>query len=326
MGTPRDIPYIRSVTATPDVEITPQAGQPRSLEQDEPDTRTMVPMRHALIVALLLTLAGCGGGSPTSPSPQPQPPGPTRISGTITDTMTGAQVGTFSSEASSFPARVSVSASGYVTRETWVRSASPTVDLIPEAGFDVTFYRQMARGTLEGSMQPLRVISQAPSIYLQTTGLSAANVAALEAAARAVVPALTGGKFQVQAWETGDAVRQPSSGWIIVDLVNEPDGASCGRSEVGSAAGHSFLNTAARCGFNGFIIDPGTLAHELGHALGFWHAEAAPLMRAGRIRGTAEPSDLERRHAAIAYHRSAGNLDVDTDPVAPAALRPLIVE
>jgi hypothetical protein len=287
-------------------------------------------MRHALIVALVCLLPACGGSSsPTGPSPVPPPSGPTRISGTITDTLSGAQVGTFSSEATSFPARVSVSAGGYVTRETWVRSASPTVDLIPELGFNLDFYRQLARGTLDGSIQPLRVLSQAPSLYLQTAGLSAANVAALETAARAVVPALTGGRFQVAGWETGEGTRAPSNGWIVVDVFDDT-GRPCGETDLGAAAGHVRLNRAARCGYEGQAVDPPLFAHELGHALGYWHIAAAGHLMHQRAtfveRRSTLPSDLERHHAAIAYHRSTGNTDVDIDPVAPAALRPIVID
>lgn len=282
-------------------------------------------MRHLILVALVCLLPACGGSSsPTSPSPQPTQP--TRISGTITDTLTGASVGTFSSEASVFPARVSVSSAGYVTRDTWVRSASPTVDLIPESGFDVGFYRQFARGTLEDPMQPLRVLSQAPSIYLQTAGMQPSTVAAFEQAARDVVPALTGGRFQVAGWETGADVRAPLNGWIVAELVND-EAQGCGRSLVGAAAGHIWLNTATRCRRNGDIVATASVfAHEIGHALGFFHVDRADALMLAQIAPGKTPSDLERRHAAIAYHRSAGNTDVDTDPVAPAAFRAIIIE
>lgn len=282
-------------------------------------------IRHALIVALVCLLPGCGGSSPTSPSPTPQP---THISGTITDTMSGASVGNFSADAMVFPAKVTVSSAGYVTRETWVRSASPTVDLIAEAGFDLSFYRQLARNTLEGSMQPLTVRADAPRIYLQTAGLSAANVAALEQAARVTVPALTGGRFDVVAWETGPDVRAPQTGWITAELVDEPTGAACGRGQVGSPTPRIFLNIAARCASRGNRVDPSVLAHEIGHTLGFWHVDmpGALMNSNGHVFGSVVITDLERRHAALAYHRQAGNLDVDSDPVAPAALRAITID
>lgn len=281
-------------------------------------------MRHAMIVALVCLLPACGGGSsPTAPSPQPAQP--THIAGTITDTMTGAAVGTFSAEAMLFPAKVTVSAAGYVTRETWVRSSSPTVDLIAEAGFDVGFYRQFARGTLENAMQPLRVLNQAPSIYLQTAGLSSATVAAMEARARDLIVAMSGGKFTVQAIEEGPDARSPRSGWITVTLIRDATVPWCGQTAIGAAAGDVTLNPGQPA-----CTRPlqDVLAHELGHAMGFWHTTGAgDIMNQQRpLAHPGIPSDLERRHAALAYHRSAGNMDVDVDVQAPSALRAVVVE
>ena len=270
-------------------------------------------MRYLLIVGVL-ALAGCGGGNPNAPSPTPSPspsPPPT-FSGTVTNTVSGAPVFGFSATISN--GRLVVSAPGYVTRDT--RAGALTVDLIPEAGFDVAFYRQFARGTLEDPMQPLRVLPAAPSIYLQTEGLTAGDVIALEQAARAAVPALSGDRFQVQAWETGATARTPTTGWIVVTVTNDT-AQPCGLTNVGASAGLVRLNSASRCGFNGRTIDPPLFAHELGHALGFYHVAASGHLMKPRAtfaeRTSVLPSDLERHHALIAYKRSAGNRDLDVD-------------
>lgn len=264
----------------------------------------------AVATILALLLAGCSG-SPTAPSPTPSPspspaPPPT-FSGSVTNTVSGAPVLGFSATISA--GRLTVSAPGYLTRET--STGRSTVDLIPEAGFDLSFYRQFARGSLDGSMQPLRVLSAAPSIYLQTAGLTAANVAALEQAARAVVPALTGGRFHVQAWETGADRRGERNGWIVVDVVN--DNEKCMRSYTGASAGHIWINLTSACLRDGVPYVP-LFAHEIGHALGFWHvAETRAIMHEPMTAGVLVASDVERHHAAIAYARQAGNRDVDID-------------
>lgn len=223
---------------------------------------------------LALLCAACGSErSPVGPTPTP---GPGSFTGSVTDTITGAPVSGFSALIAG--GRLTVSAPGYVTRET--RANASSVDLIPEAGFDLDFYRQFARGAVDGPIEALRVLSRPPSIYLQTAGLSASNVAALEQAARAVVPAMTGGRFQVQAWETGDSARAESAGWVVVDVVN--DDSPCGRAATGATAGHVWLNITARCRFGGFVAYPGILAHELGHSLGFRHVDRpGHMMRSG---------------------------------------------
>lgn len=264
-------------------------------------------MRLALIALLLLT--GCGH-DPTGPDPEPQS---ITVAGTLTDTVSGAILGSFAQTVPSLPALVQVSAAGHLPRTARISAASPTVDLIPEAGFDLAFYRQLARNGLEAptALEPLRLLSASPSIYMQTAGLKPATVAAYEAAGRAVISALTDGRLTVVAWETGENARSPQSGRIVIDLVNDAE--ACGRALVGAAAGHVWINTADKCHRNGDIVGTSNvIAHELGHALGFYHVTAADaLMQAVTITGT--PSEAERFHAGIAYARSAGNRDVDQD-------------
>ena len=260
-------------------------------------------MSRVYAVVLCACLIGCGSDrSPVGPSPLPAP---ATFTGSVTDTVTGAPVAGFTALVAG--SRLTVSAPGYVTRET--RASAPSVDIIPEVGFDLEFYRQLARGAMEGQMHGLKVLWQSPNIYLQTDGLSPSNVAALEQAARAVVPAMTGGRFQVQVWETGQGRRQPLPGWIAVAIVNN-DSEACGR---GLAGGSVMLNISAHCQFQGYAVYPGVLAHEIGHVLGFEHVDRpGSMMRSGYE--SAQPTDLERRHASIAYHRPRGNNDIDVDP------------
>lgn len=194
-----------------------------------------------------------------------------------------------------------------MTRETRPASA---VDLIPEAGFDLAFYRQFARNALDaGSPGPLRVLRQAPSIYLNETGFPASVWPVIESAIRATVPALTGGRFQVAAFERGSDPRPPQAGWIMVDGAHFGVLGNCGRADIGAPAGHVELNLDS---FNHGCLSRVVIAHETGHALGFGHVpQSDALMNAGATTG---PSETERYHAAIAYKRSAGNLDVDQDP------------
>ena len=136
-------------------------------------------------------------------------------------------------------------------------------------------------------------------------------MAALEQSAREAVPAFTGGVLTVAAWDTGEATRTPTSGSIVVELVNEPDGTTCGRAIVGAPAGHIWLNMAARCSRAGFVVHPTVLAHELGHSLGFRHVERADAQMNARASLSTSISALERHHGAIAYKHVRGNTDID---------------
>jgi hypothetical protein len=292
-------------------------------------------MRVSPLAAIALVAAACGGGS-TPPAPlAPTPPvsAPTQptqslitISGTITDTITGAIVGPFTQTATSLPVRVSVSAPGYITRETVVRSATPTVDLFPERGFDLAFYRQLVRDDFQrnrGFIEPSWVLEQAPSFYLEVEGakgVSAQVGQRLEAVARRTVPALTGGRFQVSRWETGPTPRTPEPGWIVIERADlGPE--VCGRATIGAVAGQIWLHSDNVCNLDAVF------AHEIGHTLGFFHVNLLGSLMYPQIRRSNvadAPTERERDHANFAYRRPRGNRDIDVDPqtssVATAAI------
>ena len=294
-------------------------------------------------MVLAFTAAACGGSEPTvRPSPTPPasqaPPPPTNIaiSGTITSTVGGQRIGTFSRTVTALPAQVSVSLPGYITRDTWITTAQPTLDLLPESGFDLAFYRQFARNGFDAptQLQPLRPLMQAPAFYMEVEGakgLSAATAARVERVARRLVPLMTGGRFQVTVWQTGPTSRPPQPGWITIERKDDlagPDVPStqqvCGRAFVGAAAGQIWLNGDSRCQWDALF------AHEIGHALGFWHVEQPGAMMFPREYGGPapdEPTERERHHAALVYARTPGNQDIDRDPQRPTVFAtPMMVD
>jgi hypothetical protein len=282
--------------------------------------------------SLALLFVACGGDSSrtsVTPNPLAPTPGPSgiTIAGTITDTITGATVGRFSQTAASFPSRVTVSAAGYVTRETTVRSATPTVDLFPEGGFDLAFYRQFLRNDFQRGadpMQPLWVLNDAPSFYLEVegaNGVSAQVAERLQDVARRTVPALTGGRFQVTRWETGPTPRAPQAGWIVIERADLGP-TICGQALVGAVNGRIWLHSDNVCNLEG------VLAHEIGHALGFFHVDRQgslmfPQARLSNINDA--PTERERDHARLAYRRPRGGTDVDVDPQTSSGVRASLV-
>jgi hypothetical protein len=275
-------------------------------------------MRRFIGSFVLLVTIGCGGEPSTpaamlAPTPLPggvpAPPSGPPFTGTVTDTLSGAPVLGFTATISG--SRLTVAAPAYVTRDT--RGTARTVDLIPQAGFDLEFYRQLTRGSLEGSLQPLRILGQAPSFYMEVEGakgLSAQTAVILERVARRVVPQFTGGVLQVARWETGPLPREPQAGWIVIEREDAP-GNTCGRALVGALAGQITLDGNSRCRVDAVF------AHEVGHALGFWHVNNPGALMAPQQRGdnvNDALTDRERHHAAIAYRRPRGNVDIDVDP------------
>lgn len=151
------------------------------------------------------------------------------------------------------------------------------------AQFDATFNAQFVHDTFDSpsSQKPARLLASNPSIYVRSTGFSADVLAAMEVEARAVVPLLSGGSLAVATFTSGPAPRAESSGWIVVEQVNDPSNSLCGWANIGTPAGHVWFNTA-----HGDVCTrplAQTFGHELGHALGFYHvADPSCLMSVTR--------------------------------------------
>ena len=285
-------------------------------------------MKAILAVSALLMTAACSSSTPISPSPQPAPAAPSApvapasitVTATLTNTVTGAVIGSSVQDVTSLPAQLTIAQAGYVTRQTWVSSAEPRIDLFPEAGFDLGFFRQFARGALAGRMDRLRVLAQSPSFYMEVEGakgLSSAVAARFELVARRMVPELTGGRFQMTRWETGTTTRAPQAGWITI--VRQDESGICGKAQVGAVAGQIWIGADAGC------QSERAFAHELGHAFGFMHVDRTGTLLHPTGWGTPELSPIERHHAALAYTRLPGNTDVDSDPRVPSAFQTMMV-
>jgi hypothetical protein len=268
-------------------------------------------LRHVWVVGALMAAAACGGGSPlpfVAPSPG------LTVSGTLSDTVSGAPIGSFSRPVTSLPAVLEFTAAGHYARTTRIARDGQDVDLLPDAGFDLEFFQQFARGALNGPLQPLRTLSTTTlSFYVQIEGASgfAAQAAArFEVVARRVVPDVTGGRVQVGQWDTGTEARALTPGLVVVERTDENSDV-CGRALVGQPAGHIWIDSNRLCN------PTATFAHEIGHALGFTH-----VTRPGSMMLPEQPSanlndaptEIERLHGAVAYRRPRGNRDIDVDP------------
>ena len=307
--------------------------------------RPLVPL------PLLFVVVACGGSdsSPGAPSPMPAPPGTWRISGTVVDTLSGDAVPgatlSFSGAApipvsnggswmiegtgTSTNQAVTISAAGYLTRETTVRWDSGgrndvRLDLITDrAPFMLPFFRQFARNGFEepDSLRAIRRWTRQPNFYVDARNpqtqqpLSSSEVAAIQNAIRQAVPQVTGGQFEAGTIEIASQSRARRSDYVNVVFVHEPDADYCGQALVGANPGEITMNydvCRSTCG----AFSPETLAHEVGHAMGFWHTAGPGIMHPDRVRrcSNLQFSEAERVHARVAYARAPGNTDTDHDP------------
>lgn len=305
------------------------------------------PIRYTLIVAL--TCSACGS-SPAAPAPIPVPVPPAQItlSGRVTATnggqpLAGVQaalgantVATDGAGGFSFqmlPAgtlALALTGSGIVPRSVYVAAGSSravAVDAISTAGFDLNFYRQIARNAFEVPTfsQPLRRWTRNPNIYIQTASIDTRTLDMVEQVIREAVPQWTAGRYSVASVERGDGTRENQADWLTVKW-NPANTGACGSANVGREGGWIELNPGTPwCACNGWTMRPTTVRHEVGHAMGFWHTESpADLMFASSSQCDMPITDRELAAAAITYARPVGNTDPDQDPSGAVNLAPMI--
>ena len=223
---------------------------------------------------------------------------------------------------------IEVSAPGFVTRRTYLHLVqSQGLDLIRDAApFSLAFYRQIIRNNFDdpGSLQALRRWTKNPNFYIDIRNpraggdLSLSERDAIGSIVRAVVPQMTGGQLSAGTIEFGSGTRGDRSGVVNIGFVDEKDNQFCGWSRVGTDPGSITINLASRCETPCGTIAPRIVAHEVGHALGFYHVERGDVLSTNwghRECGNTILSSVEQHHARLAYSRKPGNKDTDTDPV-----------
>jgi len=274
------------------------------------------------------------------------------VSGTVSDAVTGAPIagailsfsgqppltsatdGTWTLSGTGTAASrqaVTITAAGYIDHDTNIRwdtagRRDVALTLLPNrAPFSLPYYREFVRNGFDApaSLEPLRRWTSAPNFYINTFNprtsnpLEAAELALVIRAIQEAVPQLTGSTISAGTIESGNGPRDPKLGVINVHFVYEPTSEYCGYAYVAANPGDVTINydrCANVCG--SLKVTPETVAHEIGHAMGFWHTSGDGIMSPSRPRRCANVdfAPQERLHARLAYLRPPGNTDSDKDP------------
>lgn len=227
-------------------------------------------------------------------------------------------------------ALLDVSAPGYVTRRTYAYLVTSqnqiVVDLIRDAApFSLAYYRQLVRNQFDdpATLQPLRRWTKNPNFYIDMRNpraggeMSAFDRDSIIAVVQAAVSQMTGGQLSAGTIEFAAGARGERSGVVNMSFVDDPENEFCGWSRVGSDPGSISINLAARCDTPCGVVAPRTIAHEVAHALGFYHVERGDVLSTNwshRDCGKTTFSATELHHARLAYARKPGNKDTDSDP------------
>jgi len=234
--------------------------------------------------------------------------------------------------------KVKVEASGSLTREFYVHYQDGTrsgvdVNLIRLAPpFSLDFYRQLVRDSYDhtsGSLELVWRLPSNPSVYVRTVDQNGRAVepevlGVVLPSIRRAVTAWSNGSLSVATLETGKETRPRTEGWIVVNITRNYRSPYCGQAYIGATLGQiELVDDRCSCGSN--KISGAIVMHEFGHAMGFFHVSDRRSVMYPYVPGNCPPgtlSDNERYHSALAYGRTRGNADPDSDHPSAETIRP----
>lgn len=306
-------------------------------------------MRHALAAVVLVALSACGGGggSPTTTTPPVPPPATPPISGwpagTTLQLMNGetgqpvqgsvivggvsVPAGTPLASAAANGATVDVVMPGFLPRQTLVRTGETQLVLWPDSArlpADYTRALVYTVGVTNG-VETLAVMRRLPTRVRRVAMVLSPqlqNDAPTVEAHREAIEGLNGATAPL-----GLTFQLGGSADFNVPGALDPSAATCADRSIRAFAtvwlsnGEVTRAEVTYCG-GGIAETPGTIAHEVGHAMGLRHSLDPNDMMFGKARSSRSTSLTSREILALSLMRARrpGTEWPDNDRAATAPL------